>query len=596
MSEHHRRAAADRLRAIPGMSVCISYGAHPEEVLAGREHLSIQTSGYTEVNLDVVLPILRDLSGTFDLEFIGPVTDHDLRHLAGLQNLLTLELSHRQITDVGLVHIAGLTSLRKLELRELPITAAGAGHLASLTNLRELALSGTQVDDSGVDVLLGLAELTNLDLSRCPVTDRGLKSLSRLTKLESVDLSASRIEGPGLAHLEALTNLQSLRLNLVPIGDRDASFLARLTNLRSLSLHGTRVGDEGARWLAQLRDLRWLYSLDLSKTEIKDDGLRYLESGECLSHISLSGTEISGAGLARLPKNIDSLGLTGIDLKEDDFAGLDHLENLLSVFFDEKLVTDRLVERLRRKHLGRGTTFGEGVAAFGKLPACPLCQQVIDKDDPVFVARPFGMAPEFYSLVKMPIHWDCYARWERRSEFARQYFRANVVNTEHNQFWGVARSDDTVLLSVNPSQYVKEIEVVLAQSGSSFRIPLDDWENWLEGEWFESCHHKVEREALACLIPSFREDFPTAEALVEAAGLSPGDTPAELEGTVGLVSYEFACQDLAKRAAEKGLACPRCGEFSNEYEFRKVKVIDADGARSVLICKSCEGEFGPDDV
>jgi hypothetical protein len=48
-------------------------------MLAGREHLDIQTSGYTEVDLNVALPLLRDLTGTFDLGFIGPVTDHDLR-------------------------------------------------------------------------------------------------------------------------------------------------------------------------------------------------------------------------------------------------------------------------------------------------------------------------------------------------------------------------------------------------------------------------------------------------------------------------------------------------------------------------------------
>ena len=62
------------------------------------------------------------------------------------------------------------------------------------------------------------------------------------------------------------------------------------------------------------------------------------------------------------------------------------------------------------------------------------------------------------------------------------------------------------------------------------------------------------------------------------------------------MSYEFACQDLARRAAEKGLACPRCRGFSNDYEYRRVEVVDPDGPPSVLVCKSCEGEFGPDDV
>jgi hypothetical protein len=62
------------------------------------------------------------------------------------------------------------------------------------------------------------------------------------------------------------------------------------------------------------------------------------------------------------------------------------------------------------------------------------------------------------------------------------------------------------------------------------------------------------------------------------------------------VSHEFACENLARRAVEKGLACPFCGEFSNDYEYRKAVVVDPDGPRSVVVCKNCEWAFGPDDV
>jgi hypothetical protein len=206
------------------------------------------------------------------------------------------------------------------------------------------------------------------------------------------------------------------------------------------------------------------------------------------------------------------------------------------------------------------------------------------------------MDPEFFALVKQPIHWDCYARWEKRPAFARQYFDANVAAAEHNQFWGMARRDDQVLVTVNPGQYVEEIEVLLAETGSAFRLPLADWQDWVEGEWFEGCRHEVERDALAGLIPSLREAFPTTDALVKAAGFTPEEPPAAMEGVLGQITYEFACDALAGRAAEKGLACPRCGELSNDYEYRKVEMVDPDGPRSVLVCKACEGEFGPDDV
>jgi hypothetical protein len=559
----------------------------------GKGHLSIQTSGHRQVDLDHSLPILHELAETFELEFIGPAADEHLRHLIGLRNILSLKLNHRQVTNEGLRRLSGLNSLRVLELRGLPVTAAGIKHIAGLANLCELHLWGTRVNDEGAEALSDLSELTVLDLSGCPVTDRCLEHLTKLTKLRTLDLGGTRVQGAGLPLLERLGNLESLTLDHLPIADGEATGLARLTKLESLSLHGTRVGDHGARWLAGLPGLRWL---TLSETRIGDDALRQLRSCEGLINVRLDGTRVTGAGLAHLPKDLMVLSLTGVDLKEPDLAGIAHLESLSTLVLDERAAGEAVVGRLRRMHLARCPAYDKGVAAFARLPSCPLCREVIEEGSPVFVARPFGMDLEFYALVKRPIHWDCFARWEKRPEFARQYFQANVAAMEHNRFWGVARRDEQALVTVNPSRYVEEISVLLAATGSSFRVPLADWSDWLAGEWFEACSHEVERAALAALVLSFRTAFPTAEAVVVAAGFSAEERPAGLDGVVGQVSYEFACQDLARRAAEMGMACPLCGAFADDYEYRRVEEVDPEGPRFVLVCKGCEGEFGPDDV
>jgi hypothetical protein len=185
--------AEDRLTACEGVSVAIASGFHPPEALNGKGHLSIQTSGYTEVNLDEVLPLLHGLEKTFDLEFIGPVSDEDLRHLAGLQNILALKLNRSHVTDAGLQHLADLKSLRVLEMSGLPVTAAGVRHLAGLESLCELHLGWSQADDGSVEALSGLPRLTKLDLSSCPVTDRCLDHLTRLTTLQSLTLSGTKI-------------------------------------------------------------------------------------------------------------------------------------------------------------------------------------------------------------------------------------------------------------------------------------------------------------------------------------------------------------------------------------------------------------------
>jgi hypothetical protein len=72
--------------------------------------------------------------------------------------------------------------------------------------------------------------------------------------------------------------------------------------------------------------------------------------------------------------------------------------------------------------------------------------------------------------------------------------------------------------SGNPTR-VGMVDVMLAATGSGFRIRLGDWEDWLDGEWFECCHHEIEREALAAVLPLLRSKLPTAEAVVPAAGM-----------------------------------------------------------------------------
>ena len=169
MTETQSSGAKDRLQAC-GVSICHCAGTEAD----GKGHLLIQTSGYDEIDLAKALPILHDLVETFDLEFLGPVTDDDLQHLVGLRNILSLKLN-KTITDAGLRHLAGLSSLRVLELWGLPVTTAGIKHLTGLVKLSALNLINTQVNDEGMEALAKLTELTWLNLSGCPITDLGLE-------------------------------------------------------------------------------------------------------------------------------------------------------------------------------------------------------------------------------------------------------------------------------------------------------------------------------------------------------------------------------------------------------------------------------------
>jgi hypothetical protein len=158
---------------------------------------------------------------------------------------------------------------------------------------------------------------------------------------------------------------------------------------------------------------------------------------------------------------------------------------------------------------------------------CPLCGVNMTDADRRFATSHFlGSESDLWEFSDAVMHWDCYATWEHRARFGRLYFDAKRQWSGRNPHWGVAHSDDQVLVTANPDKYVGEVDVMLAETGSGFRVPLLDWEDWLAGEWFEGCHHEIERDALATVLPLLRTKLPTAEAVIAAAGKLVNDDSA----------------------------------------------------------------------
>lgn len=589
----------DLLHRCHGVSVTFSSRPDGNGGYTGPGHLSVQTSGYAEIDLDHFLPVLHQIRSTFDLEFLGPVTDDQLRNLSGLTKILRLKICCGAVTDAGLRHLDGLTSLTALDLSGQVVTDAGMVHLGGLSGLWEIILRWTKVGNGGLAMLGSLTSLRKLDLGGCPVTDGGIAAIGGLTGLTSVDLSGTQVGDEGLAVIGRLALLKNLSLDGLPVTDRGGRFLGGLSDLQSLSLHQTRVGAENAAWLAGLNRLGWL---TLSETAVSDEVLRHLAKLDRLISLRLDKTAVTGAGLARLPEALSHLSLTGVRLREDDWAALGRLRSLHSIVVDADVVSEAAENVLERMSFGRRPAWSEDVVAFERLKTCPLCRRPIRNGEPVFCTRPYTPPdPELFSFARVPIHWSCYATWDHRPRFARQYFDEQVRWAEGNEFWSVARKDEAVLVSVNPAQYVEEVDVILAATGSSLRVPLGAWEEWVAVGWLDSCAHESERDALGEVLPALRADLPSAEALLAAAGIPAEDAGGpsphiEPGGMVDRITYEFACEKLATRAGEKGMACPHCDYFGMDFQYERVESVSTDGPRSSLVCPACEARFGPDEV
>ena len=186
--------------------------------------------------------------------------------------------------------------------------------LSALRGLRRLTLPGTMwnpvccgtlgnADDSDlIAALAGIESLESLHLSRhfvsvfkgIRVFDHAIEKMVPLKNLRSLQLMSTRVTG---AHLDAFEKLEQLDLTQTDVNDEGLASIARLPRLKTLRLRSTRVTDSG---LAALSRLAGLVELDLADLELSDEGVAHLAGLGGLRILNLRGASISDAGLGHL--------------------------------------------------------------------------------------------------------------------------------------------------------------------------------------------------------------------------------------------------------------------------------------------------------
>jgi Leucine Rich repeat len=191
-----------------------------------------------------------------------PVTDRDLKRLAGLKHLkkLTLGLGGSKITNQGLAELSDLRELEHLDLSNTAISDDGLQHLKNLTGLRFLALNNSKVTGTGLQHLKALGDLAELELTDC-ATDEGLKTISGAKNLQRLLLDSSKVTDDGIKQIKTCSNMRLLTLGSTQVTDAGLKHVAALSKLRTLDLYDTRVGDQGIKELVGLKELRLLMVL-----------------------------------------------------------------------------------------------------------------------------------------------------------------------------------------------------------------------------------------------------------------------------------------------------------------------------------------------
>ena len=224
---------------------------------------------------DDALEMIKDIATLkgIRLEFNRNVQDAGLAHLAKLDKLERLSLTHVGVTDAGMKHLAKLKSLTSLGLQGAKVTGAGLAELKPL-KLKMLNLDGATIDDDALKAIGAMHDLESLALGFTKITDQGLEHLAGLSKLKFLRFNDTKLTGVGLKHLKNAP-------------------------LRELHLYDAQINDEGLRSLADLKAAKFDY-LNLNGNKgITDRGIDAFE-GLRIQSLELGRTSITKEGQERV--------------------------------------------------------------------------------------------------------------------------------------------------------------------------------------------------------------------------------------------------------------------------------------------------------
>jgi hypothetical protein len=147
------------------------------------------------------------------------------------------------------------------------VTEKGLQSLAGLTNLVDLDLSFARFAEPGLQVLVTLPQLKRLGLEQTTVTDKAMVWIAQLTGLEALNLNYTTVSDAGFAKLEGLKSLTELKLDRTDISDKSLGWLTAQKNLRYADLYHTLLTEPAHQTLLKTLpkcEINW--NLDSTRT------------------------------------------------------------------------------------------------------------------------------------------------------------------------------------------------------------------------------------------------------------------------------------------------------------------------------------------
>jgi hypothetical protein len=189
--------------------------------------------------------------------------DEGLPHLAGLKQLITLDLRGAAITDAGIAPLVGLTKLTSLNLSLTAVTPQGLLKLRGL-KLKELSFGRADTWQELAPQLPAIAaafpDVEETELPRAGTfTAASIEPLcAAFPKLRVLQADTAKLEPGAVQALTHFTKLEELALGGSTTNDSDLALLVSMKSLRLLGLGGTQITDGGLELLAKMKSLKAL--------------------------------------------------------------------------------------------------------------------------------------------------------------------------------------------------------------------------------------------------------------------------------------------------------------------------------------------------
>ncbi|MBA61328.1 MAG: hypothetical protein CMJ76_03090 [Planctomycetaceae bacterium] len=255
----------------------------------------------------------------------GHFKDSDLRPLANLKKLTSVELQSLNFDGSGLAHLTGSRGITTLKLNNNPAWNPDESKwLQELPLLKEIQLAYTNSTDVTLNALANHTELQTLILDHTAVSFMGIKALANNDQLIHLSLRGCEL------------------------GRQQENALGQLSTQFPLTLDLSRsnISDKSVKSLKSLH----IVQLNLSETDITDTGLKYLADHPHCEQLDLSFTACSSDGLSEILGTLplSELNLQGLELSERVLQTLGNCESLITLSLAETNITDQWLTALQQ--------------------------------------------------------------------------------------------------------------------------------------------------------------------------------------------------------------------------------------------------------